>query len=175
MLAINTTSSRTRPCWNSATITGGGLNVASVSNVIIRNINFRNWSDDAINVQYSTRVWIDHNSFSNGSDGAVDIKDAVHADPEKSRSVYNWVMEVCVKLGANPADLVPFEKYASAAHGRVRPSSAARALNNGVPFIERTDRLVQLLGAQLGMSNPVVDATVKQVDARLEANRKKAA
>ncbi len=59
---------------SNATITGGGLNVASVSNVIIRNINFRNWSDDAINVQYSTRVWIDHNSFSNGKDGAVDIK-----------------------------------------------------------------------------------------------------
>ncbi|MEV1288394.1 right-handed parallel beta-helix repeat-containing protein [Micromonospora sp. NPDC049679] len=57
-----------------ATITGGGLNVANVSNVIIRNINFRSWSDDAINVQYSTRVWIDHNSFSNGYDGAVDIK-----------------------------------------------------------------------------------------------------
>jgi pectate lyase len=57
-----------------ATITGGGLNVASVSNVIIRNINFRNWGDDAINVQYSTRVWIDHNSFTSGYDGAVDIK-----------------------------------------------------------------------------------------------------
>ncbi|MGI5212415.1 pectate lyase family protein [Plantactinospora sp. CA-290183] len=57
-----------------ATITGGGLNVASVSNVIIRNINFRGWNDDAINVQYSTRVWIDHNSFTDGSDGAVDIK-----------------------------------------------------------------------------------------------------
>ena len=109
------------------------------------------------------------------ADGAIDIKDAVHADPEKSRSVYNWVMEVCLKLGANPDDLVPFEKYASAAHGLVRPSSAARALNNGVPNIERTDRLVQLLGAQLGMQHPVVDATVKQVDARIEANRKKAA
>jgi len=32
-----------------------------------------------------------------------------------------------------------------------------------------------LLGAQLGMHHPVVDATVKQVDARLEANRKKTA
>ena len=88
------------------------------------------------------------------ADGAIDIKDAVHADPEKSRSVYNWVMEVCLKLGADPDDLVPFEKYASAAHGLVRPSSAARALNNGVPNIERTDRLVQLLGAQLGMQPP---------------------
>jgi hypothetical protein len=109
------------------------------------------------------------------ADGAIDIKDAVHADLEKSRSVYNWVMEVCTKLGADPADLVPFEKYAAAANGLVRPSSAARALNNGVPNIERTDRLVQVLGQQLGMQNPIVDATVKQVDARLEANRKKAA
>jgi pectate lyase len=61
---------------SSAAITGGGLNVASVSNVIIRNINFHDWSDDAINVQYSTRVWIDHNSFNHGYDGAVDIKRA---------------------------------------------------------------------------------------------------
>ncbi|GAA4722875.1 pectate lyase family protein [Phytohabitans rumicis] len=59
-----------------AAITGGGLNVASVSNVIIRNINFRSWGDDAINVQYSTRVWIDHNNFSSGYDGAVDVKRA---------------------------------------------------------------------------------------------------
>ena len=54
--------------------TGGGLNVDEASNVIIRNLNFRDWPDDAINVQYSHHVWIDHNSFSNGNDGAVDIK-----------------------------------------------------------------------------------------------------
>ncbi len=57
-------------------IQGGGLNVSQASNVIIRNLNFRDWSDDAINVQYSTRVWIDHNNFSHGYDGAVDIKRA---------------------------------------------------------------------------------------------------
>jgi pectate lyase len=56
-------------------ITGGGLDVDGVSNVIIQNLNFRNWGDDAINLQDgSTRVWIDHNSFANGNDGAVDIK-----------------------------------------------------------------------------------------------------
>ncbi|GGP77373.1 pectate lyase family protein [Saccharothrix coeruleofusca] len=59
-----------------ATITGQGLNIANASNVIVRNLNFRDWGDDAINVQYSTRVWIDHNTFSSGSDGAVDIKRA---------------------------------------------------------------------------------------------------
>ncbi|WP_158843571.1 pectate lyase family protein [Saccharothrix deserti] len=59
-----------------ATIAGHGLNVANASNVIIRNLNFRDWKDDAINVQYSTRVWIDHNSLRNGYDGAIDIKRA---------------------------------------------------------------------------------------------------
>ena len=60
---------------SSATIAGGGLNLNGVRNVIIRNINFRGWDDDAINVQDGAHhVWIDHNSFTNGFDGAVDIK-----------------------------------------------------------------------------------------------------
>jgi hypothetical protein len=105
------------------------------------------------------------------ADGAIDIKDAVHRDIATSRAVYNWVCGVCEKIGASANDLVPFEKYAAAANDLVRPSSAARALNNGVPNIERTDRLVQLIGAQLGMRNPVVDQTVAQVDARLAKNR----
>lgn len=58
-----------------AQITGGGLDVDGVSNVIIRNIAFSGWDDDAVNVQEgSTNVWIDHNSFTNGYDGAVDVK-----------------------------------------------------------------------------------------------------
>ncbi|WP_433356879.1 cellulose binding domain-containing protein [Micromonospora saelicesensis] len=58
-----------------ATIAGCGFNVSGDRNVIIRNLTFRSWNDDAINVQESaTNIWIDHNSFSNGYDGAVDIK-----------------------------------------------------------------------------------------------------
>jgi hypothetical protein len=108
-------------------------------------------------------------------DGARNIQEAVHADIEASRSVYNWVVELCVKLGASRDDLVPFEKYAAAAQDLVRPSSAARALFNGAPNIERVDRLVQTIAAQKGMHNPVVDATVAMVDAKLAANRKAAA
>jgi pectate lyase len=60
---------------STAAITGGGLDIDGVSNVIVRNINFRNWGDDAINLQdASHHVWLDHNSFSNGNDGALDIK-----------------------------------------------------------------------------------------------------
>src|SRR5207248_8860961 len=108
-------------------------------------------------------------------DGMRTAQEAVHSDIETSRSVYNFVNDLCVKLGANPNDLVPFEKYAAAAQSLVRPASAARALNNGVPNIERADKLVQLIAAQKGLRNAVIDATVAQVDARLAANRKKAA
>jgi len=108
-------------------------------------------------------------------DRAIDIKDAVHGDLGASRSVYNWVCGLCERLGAKPDDLVPFEKYASAALDLVRPSSAARALFAGAPNIERTDRLVQTIAAQYGMRNAVVDQTVATVDARLAANRKAAA
>jgi hypothetical protein len=108
-------------------------------------------------------------------DGMRTAQEAVHSDIETSRSVYNFVNELCVKLGAAPGDLVPFEKYAAAAQSLSRPSSAARALNNGMPYIERADRLVQLIAKQKGLSHPVIDATVALVDARLEANRKKAA
>jgi hypothetical protein len=108
-------------------------------------------------------------------DAAVTINEAVHMDIEASRQVYNWVRELCVKLGASPDDLVPFEKYAAAAKGLVRPSSAARALFAGAPNIERVDRLVQAVAAQHGMKNAVLDATVAMVDTRLGMNRKAAA
>jgi len=108
-------------------------------------------------------------------DGMRTAQEAVHSDLETSRSVYNFVFDLCVKLGADPADLVPFEKYAAAAQSLVRPASAARALQNGAPYIERADKLVQLIARQKGLSHPVIDATVALVDRRLEQNRKKAA
>ena len=108
-------------------------------------------------------------------DAARSIKDAVHSDLEASRAVYDWVRELCIKLGASPDNLVPFEKYAAAAQTLVRPSSAARALFAGAPNIERVDRLVQAIAAQKGMRNAVVDETVALVDARLAVNRKAAA
>ena len=97
-------------------------------------------------------------------DGMRTAQEAVHTDIDTSRSVYNFVNDLCVKLGANPGDLVPFEKYAAAAQSLVRPASAARALNNGVPNIERADKLVQLIAKQKGLSHPVIDAGVALVD-----------
>lgn len=102
------------------------------------------------------------------------IKDAVHSDIAASRAVYEWVVKLCVSLGANEKDMVPFEKYANAALSLGSPSSAARALAAGAPNIERVDRLVKTIAAQKGMRLAVVDETVTLVDGWLEKNRKKA-
>lgn len=107
------------------------------------------------------------------ADSVRPIKEAVHGDIAASRAVYEWVVDLCVSLGADRADLVPFEKYAAAAQSLGSPSSAARALAGGAQFIERVDRLVQAVAAQRGMKNAVVDETVAIVDEWLVRNRRK--
>ena len=104
-------------------------------------------------------------------DGVRPIKEAVHSDLEASRAIYSWVAKLCVAIGADEKDMVPFEKYAAAAQSLVTPSSAARAIAAGAPNIERTDRLVKAIGEQKGMRSPKVDEIVAIVDARLEANQ----
>ena len=108
-------------------------------------------------------------------EGPRAIRDAVHSDINASRATYAWVVNLCLLLGAKESDLVPFDKYAAAAQTLGSPSSAARALYGGAPYIERVDRLVQAIAAQKGLRLPALDEVVGLVDAKLEANRKKAA
>ena len=95
------------------------------------------------------------------------IRDAVHDDLELSEAIYNHVDAIARRLGADPKDQVPFEKYAKAAESLLKPSSAARAVSNGAPFIERVDLLVKLISQQLGMPNADIDRTAEIVDRRL--------
>ncbi len=107
-------------------------------------------------------------------DGGIrSIAEAVHSDLEATREVYDWVVALCVQLGADCGDMVPFDKYAQAAQSLKSPSSAARALSTGAPNIERVDRLVQAIAAQRGLSHPGVDETVARVDTWLVKNRLK--
>ena len=106
-------------------------------------------------------------------DSVRPIKDAVHGDIEASRAVYNWVFKLCLSLGADEKDLVPFEKYAAAALSLGSPSSAARALAAGATNIERVDRLVQTVARQKGMQSDAVDEVVALVDGWLAKNRSK--
>ena len=70
---------------DSAVIEGFGLNVYKTHNLIIRNIEFRDCPDDAINIDQTLthHVWVDHCTFSdspaddpggNDHDGLLDIK-----------------------------------------------------------------------------------------------------
>lgn len=104
-------------------------------------------------------------------DGMVTVNEAVNADVERSRAVYDWVLQIVSGLGAAAEDLVSFDKYAAAAESLVRPSSTAKALLAGAPNIERVDRLVQAIARQQDKRRPELDEVVDQVDARLESNR----
>ena len=104
-------------------------------------------------------------------DEMIPIKDAVHGDVGKSRGVYDWVRTLCAGLGAEDEDLVPFEKYAKAAEGLGKPSSAARALFGGAEHIERVDCLVRRIAKQQGQQSETLDEIVSLVDERLSKNR----
>ena len=107
------------------------------------------------------------------ADGVRSIKEAIHGDIARSRAVYEWVVDLCVSLGASRDDMVPFDKYAAAAQSLGSPSSAARALAAGAPKIERVDRLVQSVATQKGKRSPDVDEIVALVDTWLVRNRRK--
>ena len=107
------------------------------------------------------------------ADGIRSIKETIHGDIAASREIYNWVVDLCVSLGASREDMVPFEKYANAAQSLGSPSSAARALAAGAPDIERVDRLVQSVAAQKGKRSAALDEIVALVDTWLVRNRRK--
>ena len=64
---------------NDAVFSGVGLKIVRSSNIIVRNILFKNAYDDGISVQADddettgNHIWIDHCSFTNGHDGALDV------------------------------------------------------------------------------------------------------
>lgn len=103
--------------------------------------------------------------------GAIAIRDAVHGDRAASAALYQWATEVCLALGAAADDLVAFDRYARAAESLLKPSSVARALGNGALHVERVDRLIERLAQTLGRHDATVSALVREVDARLAANR----
>jgi len=104
-------------------------------------------------------------------DDMISIQEAVHANPAKSREIYEWVWKICAALGAKEADMVPFEKYARAAEDLAKPSSAARALFGGAEHIERVDCLVQRIAREQGMESDTLDEIVTLVDEHLAKNR----
>ncbi|MEL6520215.1 MAG: 2-dehydropantoate 2-reductase N-terminal domain-containing protein [Pseudomonadota bacterium] len=104
------------------------------------------------------------------ANGVRPIRDAVHGDLAASERIYAHVDAIAARLGADPADQVPFAKYAKAAENLIKPSSVARAIDAGTAHVERVDRLVQRLAHTLNMPLDEIDRTVETMDARLETN-----
>lgn len=104
-------------------------------------------------------------------EGMRPIKEAVHSDMKTSQLTYDWVRDLCISLGADLNDLVPFEKYAAAANSLANPSSAARALYSGAKNIERVDKLVQSIAKHKGKNLSIIDDVVTLVNTQLEKNR----
>jgi hypothetical protein len=101
----------------------------------------------------------------------ISIKEAVHANPDRSGEIYDWAWKLCTALGAADADLVPFEKYAKAAEDLAKPSSAARALFGGAEHTERIDCLIRRIALQQGLQSDTLDEIVTLIDDRLARNR----
>src|SRR5215469_13196903 len=60
---------------STAAISGHGLTISGVQNVIVRNIAFSNAAINSITVEtLAHHVWIDHDSFTNATDTLIDIK-----------------------------------------------------------------------------------------------------
>ncbi|WP_445525903.1 pectate lyase family protein [Streptomyces cyslabdanicus] len=63
---------------SSSGFTGGGLRLKNVGNVVVRNLQIsKAVGTDAITVQGSTKVWIDHNSLSSDRDHGKDYYDGL--------------------------------------------------------------------------------------------------
>ena len=106
-------------------------------------------------------------------DGPRAIRDAVHSDLEASAEVYAWVRSALhVTMGADGGRTwcrsrnMPMRRAGWSS--RPRPPGRSMAV---LRYIERVDKMVQILGAQRDMRHPVVDETVRLVDAQLEKNR----
>lgn len=104
-------------------------------------------------------------------EGPRSIQEAVHSDIDKSKEIYTFVNDLAERLGADPSDMVPFEKYAAAAKNLLKPSSAARAVFAGAADIERVDKIIKFSADALQMSNPTISETVAIIDETLSKNK----
>jgi hypothetical protein len=102
--------------------------------------------------------------------GVRTIAEAVLTDLDASAAIYAQVRHLTLHLGAREQDMVKFEHYADSAARLVRPSSLARAIEAGVPNVERVDRLIGQLLELHGLPRDLVEPVVAQIDERLAQN-----
>lgn len=97
----------------------------------------------------------------------IAIKDAVFADVEQTRTIYDQVLKLCLSLGASGTDLVPFGAYCKAAQQLDKPSSVSRAAELPGAKLERMDLLIHTLCNIHDVAVPELDRIVERIENKL--------
>ena len=102
------------------------------------------------------------------NDKIISIYEAVNENKESSEKIYNDVVKLCLKLGAQEKTMVPFEHYFKRTKQLDAPSSIARAIDNKKNNIERFDKLLEIISLENGVKIKNLDIIIKTIDDRLE-------
>lgn len=114
-------------------------------------------------------------------EGIRSIYDAVHSDIKLSRTIYEDVNNLLLKIGSDesnivaeacdkPPIIVPFEKYSNAARVLTNPSSVARSIDGGTKNIERVDLLILKIAKHFNLKFIWLEEIVETINKRLNAN-----
>ena len=104
-------------------------------------------------------------------DDMIPIQEAVHANLDKSREVYDWVWNSVLRWAPTTTTWCRSRSMPRPPRALAKPSSAARALFGGAAHIERVDCLVRRIASQQGLQSDTLDEIVTLVDERLARNR----
>ena len=92
------------------------------------------------------------------------IYESVNQDTKLSEIIYNQVIEIMKKLGAERETIIPFKFYLRASVKLDAPSSVCRSIISGKQNVERVDKLVQSISKSISYNSPEIDQIVNNVD-----------
>ena len=92
------------------------------------------------------------------------IYEAVYQDIKLSEIIYNQVIEMMKKLGAERGAIIPFKSYLKASVKLDAPSSVCRSIFSGQQNVERVDKLIQSISKSIGYNSPEIDNIVNNIN-----------
>lgn len=98
------------------------------------------------------------------------ICDVVNSDLLLSEKIYNQVIFLCKKIGAENDIFVPFNHYQKRSKMLTGPSSVAKALKNGSNTVERTDILISQIADQFKIKIDGLDEIVNNINNWIKHN-----
>ena len=96
------------------------------------------------------------------------INMSVHRDVDLSEKIYDHVVEIMKNFGAGRESIIPFKSYLRASTKLDAPSSVCRSIANGKNYVERVDKLVQVMGNSISLYSSDIDKIVQNIDDSIE-------